>query len=78
MSRAGFETVEVGGSRDSYRFKLDPKGSAPPGMVRVPAGSLDLNIRGMGRLHAARLNEFLIDRYEVTNRQFHEFVARGG
>lgn len=78
LSRAGFEPVEVGGSQDIYGFKLEPNGLAPAGMVRVPAGPLDLDIRGVGRLRVARLNEFLIDRYEVTNRQFHEFVARGG
>jgi eukaryotic-like serine/threonine-protein kinase len=78
VSKAGFELVEVAGSRDIYRFKLEPKGSIPAGMVRVSAGSLNLDIRGMGRLRAARLGEFLIDRYEVTNRQFNEFVAAGG
>ncbi len=43
---------------------LDKTGTVPPGMVRVP-GQDDIG-------------DFLIDRYEVTNRQFKEFVTKGG
>jgi eukaryotic-like serine/threonine-protein kinase len=47
---------------------LDRIGSHPRGMVRVPAGALG----------AWTLGDYLIDRYEVTNREYKEFVDRGG
>lgn len=47
--------------------RLDTKESAPPGMVRVPATKTT-----QGDLPA-----FFIDRFEVTNRQYKEFVDRG-
>ena len=47
---------------------LDREGSIPPGMVRVPATELPIG----------KLEDFFIGRYEVTNRQFKEFVDEGG
>jgi dienelactone hydrolase len=47
---------------------LDREGSIPPGMVRAPATELPIG----------RLEDFFIGRYEVTNRQFKEFVDQGG
>jgi len=47
---------------------LDPVGKIPPGMTRV-----------LGATTAAgQLEDFFIDKYEVTNRQFKEFVGNGG
>jgi hypothetical protein len=57
----------------SLSFDLDPEGAIPPEMVRVPGGTV--NIPGMD---SAKLNPFLIDRCEITNRQFKEFIDRGG
>jgi dienelactone hydrolase len=47
---------------------LDKAGSAPGGMVRVQGAQTD----------AGRLPDFYIDRYEVTNKQYREFVNKGG
>jgi dienelactone hydrolase/predicted Ser/Thr protein kinase len=47
---------------------LDKTGSIPPGMVRVQGAQT-----GRGKLE-----DFFIDRYEVTNRQFKEFIEAGG
>jgi predicted Ser/Thr protein kinase/poly(3-hydroxybutyrate) depolymerase len=47
---------------------LDKKGSLPPGMVRVAGAETDLG----------RIDDFFIDQYEVTNRQYKEFVDAGG
>jgi serine/threonine protein kinase/pimeloyl-ACP methyl ester carboxylesterase len=73
--KPGFETIlgsgEVPGP--SMEFDLDPVGSLPPDMVRVPGGNV--NISG---LDAVKLGSFLIDRYEITNRQFKQFLASGG
>ena len=46
-------------------------------MVRVPAGNLRVNYGGIGELTGA-IGSFDIDRFEVTNRQFKEFVDKGG
>ncbi|MEN6428519.1 MAG: protein kinase [Phycisphaerales bacterium] len=73
FEKTGCEPVEAvygSGSGDLYR-RLDPIGEIPPGMVRVP-----------GRYVAiARIGEvpgFFIDKHEVTNRRFKEFVDAGG
>jgi serine/threonine protein kinase/dienelactone hydrolase len=47
---------------------LGKKGSIPPGMVRVSGADTDVG----------KLNDFYIDRYEVTNKQYKEFIDRGG
>src|SRR5216684_2867938 len=52
---------------------LDPAGSLPPGMVHVPAGRVDPT----GHFEV-KLDDFLIDKFEVTNREFKKFVDAGG
>ncbi len=47
---------------------LDKKGSIPPGMVRVAGG----------QSIAGKLGDFFIDQYEVTNKQYREFINQGG
>jgi formylglycine-generating enzyme required for sulfatase activity/dienelactone hydrolase len=47
---------------------LDKEGSMPSGMVRVQGAQT-----GRGKLE-----DFFIDRYEVTNRQFKDFIDAGG
>jgi eukaryotic-like serine/threonine-protein kinase len=74
--KPGFQTIlgtgEVRGGT-ALGFDLDPDGSLPAQMVRVPGGRV--TVAGVG---SARLAAFLIDRYEITNRQFKQFVDRGG
>ena len=75
ITKPGFRTVEAGaGIRGAtIEFVLDPQGSIPAEMVHVPSGNV--------RLHSGaslHLDDFLIDRYEVTNRQFKEFMDQGG
>ena len=48
--------------------KLDKTGSIPKGMVRVPGAMTKLG----------KLNDFFIDKYEVTNKQYKEFIDAGG
>jgi len=47
---------------------LDKKGSIPEEMVRVTGAETDLG----------KLDDFYIDKYEVTNKQYEEFVDNGG
>jgi dienelactone hydrolase len=77
IERDGFEPVEVAsdisGPMRTRRFTLDERAKGPKGMVRVPAGSPELR-----SLPSVELGDFWLDRYEVTNRQYKEFVDRGG
>jgi eukaryotic-like serine/threonine-protein kinase len=52
---------------DIFRV-LDPVGKIPPGMVRVLGGETT----------AGQVDDFFIDKYEVTNKQYKEFVDSGG
>ncbi|MCJ7485939.1 MAG: protein kinase [Candidatus Aminicenantes bacterium] len=55
------------GPRDIVRI-LDKKGDIPTGMVRVQGGELEIG----------KLEDFYIDRCEVTNKQYKEFINNGG
>ena len=75
ITKPGFRTVEVaaGINGPSIEFNLDPEGSIPPEMLHVP--------RGTSRFYSFQsvpLDDFWIDKYEVTNRQFKAFVDNGG
>ncbi|MGE5347385.1 MAG: protein kinase domain-containing protein [Acidithiobacillales bacterium] len=59
-------------------FRLDPEGSVPEGMVRVPGGDIELAIPGLDQLPEVPLDDYLIDRFEVTNEDYKKFVDAGG
>jgi dienelactone hydrolase len=79
MEKDGYETVMAASSSwdidreaklgpgDLLRV-LDKKGSIPPGMVRVPGAETEVG----------KLSDFFIDQYEVTNKQYKEFINSGG
>jgi dienelactone hydrolase/tRNA A-37 threonylcarbamoyl transferase component Bud32 len=82
IEKEGYETVQAAAfayKRDEsrpyfnipydLRWALDKKGSLPPGMVRVAGGQ----VQDIGPI-----DDFFIDQFEVTNRQFKEFVDQGG
>jgi dienelactone hydrolase len=48
--------------------RLDTEGTIPEGMVRV----------GGANVAAGALGDFFIDKYEVTNRRYKEFIDKGG
>lgn len=58
--------------------KLIPADKMPAGMVAVPGG--DYRLVGWARPTDARvaLSDYFIDKYEVTNREFKEFISAGG
>jgi serine/threonine protein kinase len=74
--KPGFRTAlgarEVRGG-SFLRWDLDAEGATPSDMVRVAGGAV--NVPGLGD---AQVGAFLIDRYEITNRQFRRFVDQGG
>jgi eukaryotic-like serine/threonine-protein kinase len=54
-------------------FRLFPRGSAPRGMISIPGGDSWLEDGS-----TYRLDDFWLDRYEVTNAEFKRFVDQGG
>ena len=76
VTKEGFEPLEGAFSpweKPLLQFKLQPLGAAPPGMVEVPGGNVAVRA-----LPAVKLDDFWLDKYEVTNKQFKEFVDQGG
>ncbi|HLK30962.1 MAG TPA: SUMF1/EgtB/PvdO family nonheme iron enzyme, partial [Puia sp.] len=59
-------------------LKLDPIGSLPENMVRVPKRKTGMNIIGLEKYGPKEVGEFLIDKYEVTNAKFKSFIDAGG
>jgi hypothetical protein len=75
----GFETIErLGGAGLSQDLPLHTEGSIPGGMVYIPGGTAGGFITGIGPLIPLEYGEYFIDRYEVTNEEFREFVEAGG
>lgn len=73
ISRDGFQTVESVSQNRSLNFHLDPPAAVPPGMVRVEGGEFQYR-----SAQPVELADYWLDKYEVTNKQFKEFVDRGG
>jgi eukaryotic-like serine/threonine-protein kinase len=72
VSKPGFRTLEVSRTVPQFHFRLDPPASVPDGMVRASGG------RFQWQALSASLDDYWIDKYEVTNRQFKAFVDAGG
>ncbi|HEX5387287.1 MAG TPA: protein kinase [Gemmatimonadales bacterium] len=63
-------------ARAPYHLASD---TAPDiGMVRVPGGGTDLNLPGLDHIDSLVLGDYLIGRFEVTNKEFKRFVDAGG
>jgi dienelactone hydrolase len=80
IRKDGFEQIDVGAwtDEDSLEFVLDASGTIPREMVRVHSRRSRGPAVGFGYLPALPLADFLIDRYELTNRLFQVFVDSGG
>jgi len=60
------------------RFVLDEPGAIPEGMVRVAVEPYPVQLPGLDHLEQEPMQDFLIDRFEVTNAQYQRFVDAGG
>jgi eukaryotic-like serine/threonine-protein kinase len=80
ISKQGFADTLAAftAQRPGYNFHLDTVGSVPSGMVSVPGGPYFLNITELGGLGPFDMGPYFIDKFEVTNQQFKEFVDKGG
>ena len=77
IQAAGYRTLELVGVPFDSIIRLDREDALPPEMVRVGGGHLDYTFFRFGRKNL-RVGDFLMDRYEVTNREFKRFVDDGG
>jgi serine/threonine protein kinase/dienelactone hydrolase len=58
--------------------ELSPVGSLPDGMIKVPANGLALILTGYDYNKQTPAAEYLIGKYEVTNKEYKEFINAGG
>ena len=80
FQKDGFATVEMasGPLNGIIDIALTTTSDIRPGMVSVPGGVQGVALTGFDNAVRAQIDTFLIDQYEVTNRQFKEFVDGGG
>jgi dienelactone hydrolase len=63
---------------DELNIKLDSVGKIPENMVRVMGSSTPMLIVGLEQYEGHYVGEFLMDKFEVTNKDFKVFVDSGG
>jgi eukaryotic-like serine/threonine-protein kinase len=79
ISKSGVgEYISAHFMQPNMNFPLDSQVGAPPGMSLVSGGPWRAFIGFVGRVGPYRLPPYFIDRYEVTNRQYQQFVDAGG
>ena len=91
FQKEGYETFFLTSANPSIRFdnfpaslgwalepiKLQTDGSIPAGMIYIPGGPFIPAITGQ-RVNEVYLHPYYIDKNEITNKQFQEFVDAGG
>lgn len=81
FNKSGYEQLDMATSLredPTNLFTLYPADSLPPRTVRIQAGDRGIQLTGLNHLRRVKLGDFLIDKFEVTNREFKEFIDRGG
>jgi formylglycine-generating enzyme required for sulfatase activity len=73
IENEGYATFEGAPFEMRHTFRLFRKDEIPPGMVFVQAGTAEF-----GAGEPVELDDFWIDTFEVTNREFKAFVDDGG
>jgi serine/threonine protein kinase len=80
----GYEAAEgallTGSEPVGLKLQLDKAGTLAPGMVRIHGAECKagLCLLDWNSLPVLKISDFFMDRYEVTNRRFKEFVDAGG
>ena len=77
IEKDGFETRECVAAY-FLSIQLREQGSVAPGMVPIPAWTAKLGLASSGQTERVEALPYLIDKYEVTNEQFKEFVDESG
>jgi len=72
------EYITAPETQNTMNFPLDLSLASPEGMVRVDASKWEALIDFVGWLGPYDLPSYYLDRFEVTNRQYQQFVDSGG
>jgi len=79
VTKAGFaESLTAPPPAETMSFDLVAAAKAPAGMVPVSGGPWTDYLAFIGWMGPYALPPFYIDRFEVTNRQYQEFLDKGG
>lgn len=83
--KEGYQTIEYAGpwaygriGPDIDTLILDPVDNLPENMVRIPKNKASMYIVGLEQESGKSVAEFLIDKYEVTNKHYKEFIEANG
>ncbi|HJW99977.1 MAG TPA: SUMF1/EgtB/PvdO family nonheme iron enzyme [Terriglobales bacterium] len=78
--RQGYKTaiVVLGQGSKLIHLALDRTESSPANMVRATGGKFGLALAHLGSQPSFQLDDYWIDKYEVSNREFKKFVDAGG
>ena len=91
LEKEGYETTYFSSSNPSLKFynspfdpgwnlepiNLQPQGSVPNGMIYIQGGNFVPALTGSG-VDPVFLHPFYIDKFEVTNKDYKEFLDAGG
>jgi formylglycine-generating enzyme required for sulfatase activity/dienelactone hydrolase len=66
------------GAISDTRFMLAAEGTTPAGMVLVEGGETSVGLPGLDHLKTEVLGDYFLDRFEVTNLQYKDFMDAGG
>jgi len=77
LTRAG-NTLVPPDEPNNFKIKLVAADQIPDRMVLVPGGKYKLTSRTNPTNQTVELEDFYIDKYEVTNREYKEFITAGG
>ena len=78
VEKAGYRTVVGLLPPLSRTFYLDPVTAPDSDMAHVSGGDLGIFLVGLDGRKPVTLGDFLMDKHEVTNRQYQAFVTAGG
>lgn len=78
LEKEGFEVMEVGGNAMRAFPPMSARGTIPPNFVLIRRGPLAINLTGYNTALQFPAGDFLIDKYEVRNKEFKAFVDTGG
>jgi serine/threonine protein kinase len=78
IEKEGFETIEMAYWKEKMDLELELKDNVPEGMIHIPAAKTELYLIGFKREKPIQLNDYYIDKYEVTNKQYKTCMDGGG